>query len=295
MLIPSATHTARLLTTLPEEHHYKGEPNDWVKMTRPGQRMHSFLEGLVIAEDGSLFVADVPYGRIFKIAPDHSKWSVVMQYPGEPHGLAFKTNNELIVADYEKGLLTFDVDALSLSVFCDKYKVNKFKGVSDLVIDHEKNIWFTDTGRTSLSDPTGRVFKLDKAGVVTLVLENVPYPNGIAVSPDGMFVYVSATRANAVWRLLRVSPEAKVMAGVYVQLTGGLGPDGLAVSKRGELAVAHAQAGCIWLFDEYGEPITRVRTPKGMWTTSVRFGGPDERTLYIVDAQSGSIFAFDVE
>ena len=36
-------------------------------------------------------------------------------------------------------------------------------------------------------------------------------------------------------------------------------------------------------------PLARVTTPGGLWTTSVRFAA-DSRALYIVDAQTGSIF-----
>jgi gluconolactonase len=39
------------------------------------------------------------------------------------------------------------------------------------------------------------------------MLANVPYPNGVALSPDGRFVYLAATRANAVWRLLADAPD----------------------------------------------------------------------------------------
>src|SRR5262245_8625838 len=96
--------TARRVAALPESFYYRGEPTAWVRMTRPGQRLHSFLEGLIIAPDGSLYVADVPYGRIFKIDTDFSTWSEVLSYAGEPHGLALTSTGELLVADYIQGI-----------------------------------------------------------------------------------------------------------------------------------------------------------------------------------------------
>lgn len=287
--------TARLRTSLPEELHYRGEPTEWVRMTRPGQRLHSFLEGLTVGPDGSLYVADVPYGRIFRINSELNTWSEAMHYDGEPHGLAFASNGDLLVADYRKGILRMNLSTGAVSVVCDRYNGVRFKGLSDLVLDPESNVWFTDPGRTSLSDPTGRLFRLTRHGQLTCIIDNIPYPNGVALSSDGTHVYVAVTRANAVWRMLRVSAETRPMAGAYVQLSGGLGPDGLAVSARDELAVAHAQAGAVWLFDSLGEPMDRIRTPGGLWTTSVRFVGKDERTLLIVDAQTGSIFSFELE
>src|SRR5580704_5676490 len=105
---------ARFLTALPENLHYRGEPNAWVRMTRPGQRLHSFLEGLIVAPDGSLYVADVPYGRIFRIGPDFKTWSEVVQYDGEPHGLAFAPNGDLLIADYGKGILRLNMETRAI-------------------------------------------------------------------------------------------------------------------------------------------------------------------------------------
>jgi gluconolactonase len=260
-------------------------------MTRPGQRLNSFLEGLIIAPDGTPYIADVPYGRIFRISADFRTWSEVLHYDGEPHGLAF-TPAGLLVADYAKGILRVNLSTGTQTPICNEYNGEPFKGLSDLTVDADSNIWFTDPGRTSLSDPTGRLFRLSVKGILTCVLDNIPYPNGIAISPDGAFVYVAVTRANSVWRLLRVSPESKPMAGTFIQLSGGLGPDGLAVSKRGDLAVAHAQAGRVFVFNKVGDEIARIQTPDGLWTTSVRFGGPDDEMLYIVDAETASIFAW---
>jgi gluconolactonase len=263
-------------------------------MTRPGQRLHSFIEGLVIGPDGHFYVADVPYGRIFRIQSDLSCWSEVFHYDGEPHGLAFAADGELLVADYRKGILRINLTTRAISVVCDHCDGVRFKGLSDLVLDQDSNIWFTDPGRTSLSDPSGGLLRRTREGEVTCIIDNIPYPNGVAISKDGAHVYVAATRANAVWRLLRVSPESRPMAGIFLQLSGGLGPDGLAVNGRGEIAVAHAQAGSVWLFDRVGELMLKIRTPGGLWTTSVRFGGEGERRLFIADAETGSIFGFDL-
>ena len=286
--------TARLVSRLPEEFHHRGEPTPWVRMTRPGQRLHSFLEGLVVASDGTMYVADVPHGRVFSIAADSRRWSEFFRYDGEPHGLLLSGKEGILIADYSKGLLRLDLQTRETSNVCSQYDGAPFKGLSDLAGDGEGSVWFTDPARTSLSNPVGRVFRLSQDGSLQCVLDNIPYPNGIAISPDGVFVYVAATRANAVWRFLRVSPESPPMAGTVIQLSGGLGPDGLAVSKRGELAVAQAQAGRVYIFDSVGDEIARIQTPGGLWTTSVRFGGPDDQTLYMVEAQTASIFEWSV-
>ncbi len=65
MTLPSGRQfEAQLVTRLPDDLHYQGEPNEWVRITRPGQRLHSFIEGAAFDREGNLWLVDVPYGRI---------------------------------------------------------------------------------------------------------------------------------------------------------------------------------------------------------------------------------------
>jgi gluconolactonase len=276
---------------LPDALHWRGEPNDWVRAARPGQRLHSFLEGLSLEPDGTAWLVDVPYGRILRVAPDGT-WHVAHAYDGEPHGLCRLPGGAFIVADYRRGLLHFEDGVLT--PHCTRVNTENFRGLSDLCRGPDGSLWFTDSGRSSLSDPTGRIFRLRPDGTLDLVLANLPYPNGIALGPDGRFLHVAVTRANAVWRMLADAPDPLMpMVGTYLQLSGGLGPDGLAMDSRGRLAMAHAQAGTAWLFDPLGFPLLRIRTPGGLWTTSVAFSA-DERFIFIVEAQAGAIHRVDL-
>src|SRR5215831_391747 len=139
--------TATCVTSLPSQFHYRGEPNEWVRMTRPGQRLHSFLEGLAIAPDGTIFVVDVPYGRVFSISGISREWSEVLSYDGEPHGLVFTPVGEAFIADYKKGIVRVDLSTRSMTSVRGRYNDVPFKGLSDLTVDSDLNIWFTDPGR----------------------------------------------------------------------------------------------------------------------------------------------------
>jgi gluconolactonase len=280
---------ATLFTELPRALHHDGEPNAWVQMTRPGQRLHSFLEGLCVSSDGALWLVDVPYGRIFTVDL-YGGWTLALSYDGEPHSLKPWNYGEFALVDYKRGLLRFEPASKRLQTVASAPDGEHFLGLSDLARGPNGDIWFTDSGRTSLSDPTGRLFRYRPNDGLQQILANIPYPNGVALSPDGKFVYVAVTRANAVWRLSAdVAPQTIPMVGTYIQLSGGLGPDGLAVDAKGRLAVAHAQAGRAFVFDALGDPLLEIRIPKGTWTTSVAFSR-DGTELYIVDAQHGAIW-----
>ncbi|MCB1461191.1 MAG: SMP-30/gluconolactonase/LRE family protein, partial [Nitratireductor sp.] len=277
---------------LPDEHRHKGEPSAWARMTRPGQPMHSFLEAAFFDDARNLWLSDVPYGRVFTVSPE-GDWELAHRIDGEPHAMRIAPDGRHIATDYRHGLTALDGN--TFEVLATGLPEHPFKGLSDMSYGPDGTLWFTDSGRTSLCDPTGRVFCLPKGGELRLVLDCVPYSNGICLSPDGGFVYVAATRANQVWRFAASLPDnGPPMAGTFLHLSGGLGPDGLATNALGWLAVAQAQAGRAYVFDALGDPVAEVRLPEGLWTTSVAFHPDRPGRLYIVDAQFGAVFTCDL-
>jgi gluconolactonase len=293
MIAPPLCLEARCWTRLPPALRWSGQANAWTRSTRPGQRLHSFLEGPAFDKDGSLLLADVPYGRIFRVDAD-GRWSVALQYPGLPHAIRPLPEQRFAIADVEQGLLTVDLRSGTFETLAGRAGGEAFRGLSDLCVAASGDIWFTDCGRSSLSDPSGRLFCLRADGRLEQALGNAPYPNGVALSADGEHVYVAMTRSNAIWSLRsRAGDTALPMAGLWIQLSGGLGPDGLAVDHHGRLAVAQAQAGRAYLFSPLGDPLAVISTPGGLWTTAVAFA-PDADALLIVEAQTGGIYRIDL-
>ncbi|MEO3471787.1 SMP-30/gluconolactonase/LRE family protein [Roseomonas sp. CAU 1739] len=285
--------SATLFARLPPDLHHTGEPTDWVRVTRPGQRLHSFLEGPCFDGAGHLWLVDVPYGRIFRVDPDGG-WTLAHAYAGEPHGLARLGDGAFAVTDYRRGVLRLGSDG-TMTPLVTGVNTEAFRGLGDITRGPDGSLWFTDPGRSSLTDPTGRLFRL-RPGATSAepVLINIPYPNGVALSPDGKLVHIAVTRANAVWRLLADAPDPLLpMTGVFLNLSGGLGPDGLAIDRHGRLAVAQAQAGRALVFDRLGDPLARIVLPEGRWTTSVAFA-PDADVLFIVEAETASIYRADL-
>lgn len=279
-------------TTIPEDLHYRGEPTEWTKVVRPGKRIHSFLEGPSFDRDGNLYATDTPHGRIFRINTA-GDWEVALEYDGEPNGVAIHRDGRLFVADSRRGIVEIDPSSGRVSFVCDGYDGKPFAGCSDLAFKSNGDLFFTDAGHSSLQEPSGRVFRRSADGDVGLVVTGVAYPNGVAWGPGEADLFVAATRANAVWKC---SPDAPgpAMVGLFVQLSGGLGPDGLAVDTAGRLAVAHARNGIVWVIDPSGEPAYRIETP-GKSVTNVAYGGVDNKTLYITEADHGSILQVELD
>jgi gluconolactonase len=77
--------------------------------------------------------------------------------------------------------------------------------------------------------------------------------------------------------------------GAFIRLSGGIGPDGLAIDAQGNLAIAHLGLGVVWLVSPMGEPIARIQSCAGIETTNVAYGGREKRELYITESETGQI------
>lgn len=254
---------------------------------KKGRHM-SILEGPSFDREGNLYVVNVSYGQVFRISPAGNV-SLVAEYDGEPNGLKIHKDGRIFIADHRLGLVQLDPATGKVTVVLGRAMHEPFKGLNDLVFNSLGDLFFTDQGESDLRNPNGRVWVRRADGHVQLVLDNVPSPNGIVVTPDDRFLYLAVTRANAVWRVPMRRDGTLGRVGTWIQMSGGAGPDGMALDESGGIAVAHAGMGSVWVFNYLGRPVAEIPAPKGRMTTNVAFGGPDRRTLYITEADTRSV------
>jgi gluconolactonase len=284
---------ARLWTALPAALHLTGAPSPWAAMTRPGMALHSFLEAAVPDGTGGWFLCDVAGGRVLRVTGG-GDWQVEHALGSPIHAMRVLPDGRRIGADYDRGLVEITGPGESRVLWAGP-EGGRFLGLSDMALAPDGSLWITDSGRSSLSDPCGTLWRWDGGAPPRKVLGGLPYPNGVALSPDGASAYVAMTRANALWRLGTILPAAAPpMAGVFLHLNGGLGPDGVAVNAWGWIAVAQAQAGRAYVVDALGDPVAEVRVTGGLWTTSVAFDPADPARLLIAEAQAGALHLVDL-
>jgi gluconolactonase len=273
---------------LPAEFRKSGSPSPWLVAQLRGRDLHSLLEGPTFDREGNLWVVDTAYGRIFRVTPA-GQFDLIVEYDGEPNGLALHNDGRLFVADHKNGILALDTTSREMRTVCDRPRLERFKGVNDLTFAANGDLLFTDQGQTGLQDPSGRVFRLTANGALECVLDGIPSPNGLVLDNHESALFVAVTRANAVWRIPFMLDGTPSKVGVYAHFSGLGGPDGMALDNAGGLVVAHIDIGSIWVLSPLGEPEFRVRSCTGLKTTNVAFGGADMRDLYITEAETGTI------
>lgn len=283
-----------VFSAMPERFRRTGQCSAWADANQGGRAADSFLEGPVFDADGHLYVTDIPWGRIFRIDPQ-GQWHLVAEWDGEPNGLKFRSRHELLVTDYRHGLMSVDVRSGEVRPFLSRRNSERFKGVNDLCFDSRGQLYFTDQGQTGLHDPTGRVYRLAPDGRLDLLLDNVPSPNGVVLSPDERFLYVAATRGNCVWRMPLLPDGSVSKAGQFFTSHGPSGPDGLAMDSQGRLLVANPGLACVWVLNALAEPVQVLRATPGQSVTNLAFGGPDLRTLYCTNSTTGCVMRAEMD
>ncbi|GLI24922.1 gluconolactonase [Xanthobacter flavus] len=284
---------ARPFVVMPDALRIEGRRSEWSEVQFGGVPLTTFLEGPSFDRAGNLWVVDIPWGRLIKVTPQ-GKVSVEAEYDGEPNGLKFHKDGRGFIADHRHGIMVFDPATGRVEPYLERAMLQRFKGVNDLIFAANGDLYFTDQGQTGLHDPSGCLYRLRADGRLDCVLKGIPSPNGLVLNKAETVLFLAVTRANAIWRvpLMRDGTASKV--GTFIQLSGGGGPDGLAIDEEDNLVICHMGLGSVWLFSALGEPMLRIRSPEGHLTTNCAFGGPDNKTLFITESKTGTILCADL-
>jgi sugar lactone lactonase YvrE len=179
-------------------------------------------------------------GKILRIKADGSV-EQFSQTGGRPLGLMFDQQGNLIVCDAYKGLLLIDAKA-NVTVLTAEAEGLAFKFTDDLDIASDGKIYFSDASfkfdqANYLYDllearPHGRLLVYDPdTKQTTVLLHDLYFANGIALSHDEDFVLVNETYR---YRTLRywLKGEKAGTSEVFIDNLPGF-PDGLSYNDNG--------------------------------------------------------------
>ena len=184
-------------------------------------------------------------GWIVRVWPDGrvEKW---LETGGRPLGMVFDHQGNLIVADAWKGLLSISPDS-TITLLTLEAEGQPFGFTDDVDIAPDGRIYFTDaSSRFHQPDymldllefrPHGRLLRYDPAsGETEVLLRDLYFANGVAVSPGGDYLLVNETWKYRITRYWISGPRAGTSE-VFADNLPGL-PDNLAVDGQGRYWVA---------------------------------------------------------
>lgn len=242
------------------------------------------LEGPTFDDLGNLYFVSINSGYIEKVTPD-GKCSHFVNTGGQPQGLKFH-DGKLYGVDRKKGVFTVDLKTRKFSEYMLYFNNQNFKGPNDLIIDQEGGVYFTDPWGTSPLNQRGDVYYISPPPEkkITRLIDNMAFPNGIALSPDNKTLYIDDFSNQRVIAVPIISPgELNIgFAHVMAYVDGGWGLDSMCVDAKGDVYAAHFRAGEVVVFDPDGFIIGTIKVaPKGgLGTTNCAFHG---NYLYITE------------
>lgn len=238
-------------------------------------------EAPAVDKEGNVFFADIGANKIFKIAGD-GKVALFKDNAGGPNGLMFGADGRLYCAQStKKRIVAYSPDGEE-KVLADGAVPN------DLAVSSHGAIYFTES-------QTGRVWFIDAKGTKRVVHEDHWFPNGVRFSPDESLLLVADTASKWVWSF-QVQPDGSLANGeafYHLELPDAVdsgplrsGADGMTLDTQAHLYVTTKYG--IQICDQAGRVVGIIRNPTATDVSSIVFGGPDLKTLYITSG--GSVY-----
>ena len=219
----------------------------------------AYAEGPAIDIDGNIYFTILNAGSIMKL--DNNGVVTTWAKSAYPNGQIILSGGDHLICDGKLGkVVRFSPEGIFIRdeshETCAGIKVNS---PNDLLVDEKGNLFFTDSIRND-----GVVFFISSDGEEYAIASGLDFPNGIAMSNDGKNLFVAESFKNRIISIdltHGISSEMKFEVFINLPLneSGNLVdnlPDGIAINKKGMMAVAHYGMGSVHIVDSNGKLIS---------------------------------------
>jgi len=217
-----------------------------------------------------------------------------LEIDDQPSGLGWLPDGRmLVVAMHRRQLLRVDPDGVK--VHANLAGIASYHA-NDMVVDARGRAYVGNFGfaldeelaargvESVLSDhPSARLARVDPDGSVHVAAEDLHFPNGSVITPDGRTLIVAETLAMRLTAFDIGTDGSLSNRRVWATL-GMRAPDGICLDDDGHVWIANAISNECVLVAEGGEIITTVETSQPCFACML--GGPERRTLFMTTAPS---------
>ncbi|WP_425635757.1 SMP-30/gluconolactonase/LRE family protein [Algoriphagus yeomjeoni] len=173
----------------------------------------------------------------------------------------------------------------------DSFDGKKLNSPNDLILSKAGNLYFTDPSYGLASDSKKEidfqgVYMMSPTGKVTMLLDSIDQPNGIAIFPNQKTLLVSnSDPVKKKWYAYDLAKDGSVTSGkVFHDASDASEPglcDGFKIDKKGN--VFASGPGGIWIFNQSGDLLGKIKL-EGATAANCALS-PDGKTLYITAEQ----------
>lgn len=258
-------------------------------LTKPGEFTPG-IEGPNCDAQGNIYAVNFrTQGTIGIVTPDgHGDVYVTLPQGSVANGIVFDRAGKMYVADYTRhNVLVIDPSTKEVRVFAHESKMSQ---PNDLAIAPDGTIFASDP---NWAKETGRIWRVDVDGKVTLAADGQGTSNGIDVSPDGKTLYVNESDQRNIWRFT-IAPDKQLVDRRLIRTFEDHGFDGMRCDVDGNLYISRIGKGTVIKMTPEGKVLQEVDV-LGKRPSNLCFGGPDGRTVYVTEVEHTRLVAFRVD
>jgi sugar lactone lactonase YvrE len=266
--------------------------------------LHMLLEGGAFFEgprwrEGRWWVSDFYRHLVLTVDPE-GRTGELLVVDEQPSGLGWMPDGALLVVSMRdhrilrwspEGGVTIHAD---VSEYCRGH-------LNDMVVDGHGRAYAGNFGFDLMggADPApAALIRIDPDGAASVAAEDLLFPNGSVITPDGQTLIVGETAGarytaftiepdgsladRRIWAQVAPTPQFTTLEETLSRLQ--FGPDGCALDAEGHIwAADEVGARCVRLAPG-GEIVDEIAAPEGFDFFACMLGGEDGRTLLICAA-----------
>jgi sugar lactone lactonase YvrE len=234
--------------------------------------------------DGKLWFSDV-HNYALKSVDLEGTVSLIADVPGRPAGSGFVADGRLLLATALDRKLNWVAPDGAVSEACDLTGIATGL-LNDMVVDGRGRAYVGDIGfnfAAGEAPKPGRVILYTESDGPRVAAEDVVFPNGCAITPDGRHYYVCETLAKRVSRFTIADDGTLVDRSVFADVE--FSPDGLCLDQDGGLWVGQPEGGHFLRLAPDGSVDRKLESPAPFAVACV-LGGEDRSLLFLCSADT---------
>ena len=239
---------------------------------------------------GFVVFSDVPNNRMLKFDPSDGTTTVFREPSHFSNGNTVDNEGRLVTCEHLRHAISRLEHDGEHHILVDSFEGKKLNSPNDLVVKSDGSIWFTDPPYGILSGREGNareseldgnyVYRLDPdSGEISIVVNELDRPNGLAFSPDESILYVADSGEPRNVAAFDVNSDGTSLSNcrIFAVVRPGIA-DGFRCDVNGNIwTSAHDGIHCL---TSEGELIGKILVPEQR-TANCTFGDQDRKTLYI--------------
>jgi sugar lactone lactonase YvrE len=198
----------------------------------------------------------------------------------QPSGLGWAPDGSLLVVSMtDHKLLRKGVDGTVTEVA--EYGEHCGGFANDMVVDAQGRAYIGNAGFDLMAggEPsTANLVRVDLDGTVTIAAEDLAFPNGSVITPDGSMLIVGETMGNR-YTSFTIEDDGSLSHRRIWAEVAGVAPDGCGLDAEGRIWCADAFGKRCVLVEEGGRLVEEIPAPDGLGVYACMLGGPDGTTL----------------